>query len=106
MIASSLTGVVSQRLVRKLCSECSFDDEPTPTEIVMFKKQGIDIGHVRRAKGCPSCNYKGYAGRIGIFEVLPISDELQKLIAENAGLDALEKRSKTFRDDKYSIIRT
>lgn len=94
LIASSLTGVISQRLVRKLCTECSYDDEPTPTEVVMFKKQGIDIDHVKRAKGCPSCNYKGYAGRVGIFEVLPISDQMRKLVAENATFDELENEAK------------
>jgi type IV pilus assembly protein PilB len=94
LIASSLSGVVSQRLVRKLCTECSYDDEPSPTEIVMFKKQGLDINTVRRAKGCPSCNYKGYAGRVGIFEVLPISDEMQKLISQNAPLNLLEAEAR------------
>ncbi|MCD4826520.1 MAG: Flp pilus assembly complex ATPase component TadA [Acholeplasmataceae bacterium] len=94
LIASSLSGVVSQRLVRKLCSECSYDDEPSPTEIVMFKKQGLDVNTVRRAKGCPSCNYKGYAGRVGIFEVLPISDEMQKLISQNANLNLLEAEAR------------
>ena len=94
LIASSLTGVISQRLVRKLCTECSYDDEPTPTEVTMFKKQGIDLDHVKRAKGCPSCNYKGYAGRIGIFEVLPISDQMRKLVAENASFDELEHEAK------------
>ncbi|AUD62510.1 type II secretion system protein GspE [Tenericutes bacterium MO-XQ] len=102
LIASSLTGVVSQRLVRKLCTECSFDDEPTPTEVVMFKKQGIDLDHVKRAKGCPSCNYKGYAGRVGIFEVLPISDQMRKLIAENATFDELENEAK--RSGMQSIL--
>lgn len=94
LIASSLSGVVSQRLVRKLCTECSYDDEPSPTEIVMFKKQGLDINTVKRAKGCPSCNYKGYAGRVGIFEVLPISDEMQKLISQNASLNLLETEAR------------
>ncbi len=93
LIASSLAGVISQRLVRKLCTECSYDDEPTPTEVIMFKKQGIDIDHVKRAKGCPSCNYKGYAGRVGIFEVLPISEQMRKLIAEKATIDKLEKEA-------------
>jgi len=102
LIASSLTGVVSQRLVRKLCTECSYDDEPTPTEVVMFKKQGIDLDHVKRAKGCPSCNYKGYAGRVGIFEVLPISDQMRKLIAENETFDELEKEAK--RSGMQSIL--
>lgn len=94
LIASSLSGVVSQRLVRKLCTECSYDDEPSPTEIVMFKKQGLDISSVKRARGCPSCNYKGYAGRVGIFEVLPISDEMQKLISQNANLNLLEAEAR------------
>ncbi len=94
LIASSLTGVISQRLVRKLCTECSYDDEPTPSELIMFKKQGIDLDHVKRAKGCPSCNYKGYAGRVGIFEVLPITEQMRKLIAEKATIDELEKEAK------------
>ncbi|MDI6452598.1 GspE/PulE family protein [Peloplasma aerotolerans] len=95
LIASSLSGIISQRLVRCLCTECSYDDEPTPSEVVMFKKFGMDLETVKRAKGCPSCNYKGYAGRTGIFEVLPITKNMQKLIAENAGISELTKLARS-----------
>ncbi len=93
LIASSLSGIVSQRLVRRLCPECSTFDEPTETEKMMFDKYHISANKVKRAKGCPSCNYKGFAGRVGIFEVLPISKEMQKYIAQNATIDELEKQA-------------
>ena len=94
LLASSLTGVISQRLVRRLCTECSFDDEPNPSEVAMFKRYAIDLEHVKRPKGCPSCNYKGFAGRVGIFEVLPIKAELQRLISESAPLNVLERAAR------------
>ena len=94
LIASSLTGIVSQRLVRRLCTECSYEEAPSPSEDVVFKKYGVEIDKVKRAKGCPSCNFKGYAGRVGIFEVLPISKVMQKLIAQNAPMIELEKQAK------------
>lgn len=95
LIASSLSGIVSQRLVRKLCTECSYEEDVTPSESLMFEKYGMDVQKVKRAKGCPSCNYKGFAGRIGIFEVLPITKNMQKLISENAPMDLLEKLAKS-----------
>lgn len=94
LIASSLTGIISQRLVRCLCPECSYDDEPSPSEVVMFKKYGMTIERVKRAQGCTSCNFKGYAGRIGIFEVLPITRNFQRLIAENANVIDLTKQAR------------
>jgi type IV pilus assembly protein PilB len=95
LIASSLSGIISQRLVRRLCTECSYEDEPTPSEVVMFKKYGMNIDHVKRSKGCTSCNFKGYAGRVGIFEVLPITKNMQRLIAENASIIDLTKQARS-----------
>jgi len=94
LIASSLSGIISQRLVRCLCQECSYEDDPSPSEVVMFKKYGMTIDHVKRAKGCTSCNFKGYAGRVGIFEVLPITKNFQRLIAENANVIELTKQAR------------
>ncbi|HRY77317.1 MAG TPA: ATPase, T2SS/T4P/T4SS family [Candidatus Izemoplasmatales bacterium] len=93
LIASSLSGVISQRLVRKLCPDCSFEDRPTEGEKTLFVRNGQTLETVRRPKGCPSCNFKGYAGRIGLFEILPISKEMQNLIARNARIDELEKEA-------------
>lgn len=86
MIASSLSCVCSQRLVRRLCDECSYYDDPTVQERQVFDRYNIKVDKVRRPKGCPSCNNKGYRGRVGIFEVLIINDELRQLITENASV--------------------
>lgn len=94
LIASSLSGVISQRLVRKLCPDCAVEDLPSPAEKSLFEKHGMEIHKVKHAKGCPSCNFKGYAGRLGIFEVLPITKEMATLIANSAGMDELEKAAR------------
>ncbi|MDY3195267.1 MAG: GspE/PulE family protein [Paracholeplasma sp.] len=94
LIASSLTGVISQRLVRKLCPECAYEDKPNEIEQRMFHKYHKEVTTLKRAKGCPSCNFKGYAGRLGIFEVLPISKEMQTLISENKNANVLEEQAK------------
>jgi type IV pilus assembly protein PilB len=95
LISSSLTGVVSQRLVRKLCDECNYEDDPTEKEKEFFVKNNVDMKHIHRAKGCPSCNYKGYNGRVGIFEILEITDSMRKLISEHSSIFDLEKQAKS-----------
>ncbi|MDP3130878.1 MAG: ATPase, T2SS/T4P/T4SS family, partial [Bacillota bacterium] len=94
LIASSLTGVISQRLVRKLCPDCSFEDAATAGEKALFARHGIEIGKIRRPKGCPSCNFKGYAGRVGVFEILPITRNMANLIAQSAPISELEKEAR------------
>ena len=86
MIASSLSCVCSQRLVRRLCEECSYFDDLNSQEKQVFDRYGIKAEKVKRPKGCPSCNNKGFRGRVGIFEVLIINDELRQLITENASV--------------------
>ena len=93
LIGSSLSGVIAQRLVRKLCPECSYDVEITPSEKKLFEQHHIEVDHLKHPKGCPSCNYKGYAGRIAIFEILSISKEMEKLIAKNATNHDLEDQA-------------
>jgi len=91
LISSSLSGVIAQRLVRKLCPECSIEEEPTKRELEIFEKYNIKPNtKVKKAVGCPSCNFKGYSGRIGLFEILPISKELETLISQNESLDKIE----------------
>lgn len=91
LIGSSLTGIVAQRLVRKLCPECAADLPATPSEKETFKKYNLEVEKLKHAKGCPSCNYKGYAGRVGIFEILTITKKMEKLIAKNASNAEIEK---------------
>ncbi|MBE7705712.1 MAG: type II secretion system protein GspE [Cyanobacteria bacterium SIG30] len=89
LISSTLSGVLAQRLVRKLCPNCRVAYKPTiedakkvlkdPLEIAEFTKQTI-----YKPGGCTMCNDTGYAGRVGIYEVLPINKEVKKLIAQRA----------------------
>jgi len=95
LIASSLSGVISQRLVRKLCPDCSHEDTPTAGEQALFARHGMEISSIRRPKGCPSCNFKGYAGRVGIFEILPVTKEIQNLIAEHGSIAELEAQARS-----------
>lgn len=94
MISSSLTGVIAQRLVRRLCDECQYEDDVTEYEKSIFESHGMHIERVKRAKGCASCNQKGYHGRLGIFEILRIDDTLRRLINENATVIELAEAAK------------
>jgi type II secretory ATPase GspE/PulE/Tfp pilus assembly ATPase PilB-like protein len=86
-LSTSLRGCISQRLVRTLCPACkvTFDLTYAPHTFDEVRPWlGNDEGKVLFApKGCPQCQMTGYSGRIGIFEVLPVTKEIRGLIAEN-----------------------
>jgi len=81
LVASSLSGVVAQRLVRVVCPHCSVEEEPTVSEKEMFERYGRDIKKVRRARGCPVCGQKGYKGRSAIFEILEINEDIIRMVS-------------------------
>lgn len=84
LISASLTGVVSQRLIRLLCVYCRFEDIMKTNEEMILQKYGpYTLKSVFRAKGCHNCNKTGYQGRIAVFELLIISPELAQLILHN-----------------------
>jgi general secretion pathway protein E len=85
-LSSSLQGVIAQRLVRTLCGKCKvpFELSETPQtfdEVRAWLEPGQGE-HLYAAKGCPSCYQSGYAGRTGVFEVLRLTRELRRLVAE------------------------
>lgn len=88
MIASSLVGVVAQRLMRKVCDRCGETREATEEEKAILPS---GITHVREARGCNHCNNTGYKGRIAIHEILMIDSEVKKMIvAGNSVEDIVE----------------
>lgn len=96
-LAASLRGVVSQRLVRTLCTDCRFkfdiSDAPmTFDEIkhLLAAEQGKSLW---ASGGCDQCNQSGYAGRTGVFEVLPVSTDLRRMIAEGATARQIRERA-------------
>ena len=94
LIANSMVGVVAQRLMRKVCTDCSKLEEITPEE---EKLLGISLSYterprmIRKACGCPACNHTGYRGRIAVHEILMIDREVRRLITEGAPVEEIKE---------------
>lgn len=81
LVASSLTGILAQRLVRKICPNCKEVAKLTEEEKYKIKMMGYDgIDAVYTGKGCSDCRGKGYSGRTGIFELLLVDEDIKNLI--------------------------
>jgi len=93
LIASSLNGVIAQRLVRKICQHCKQPYTPTLEEITKMRLQGRDPAGFASFKGagCAHCNRTGYRGRVGVFEVLTVDALVRELISRDATEAALLK---------------
>jgi general secretion pathway protein E len=78
LLASTLSGVLAQRLVRKLCAECKAPYESDAAERSVFGARAPE--RLYRAVGCGACNFAGYKGRTGIYELLVADDELRHLV--------------------------
>lgn len=81
LLSSSLLGVMAQRLVRVICKECRQEVEPNPSHLKILGITDPDI-HVYAGRGCKACRMTGFKGRSGIFELIPVSERLKKMIAE------------------------
>ncbi|WP_379969052.1 GspE/PulE family protein [Ectobacillus sp. sgz5001026] len=81
LLASSLSGIVSQRLIRRICRDCKEEQEATDREKEIFASRGLTIDKVYRGKGCPACDMTGYKGRIAIHELLVVNEEVRNAIA-------------------------
>ena len=91
LLASALTGIVSQKLARKLCDVCKKKRAVTVTEKNLFKAVlGIDVNEVYEPVGCPNCSH-GYRGRIAIQEVLFINQDIRDAISAGIRKDELRK---------------
>lgn len=91
LVASSLTGVVAQRLVRKVCRDCGQPEEPTKRELDIFSKRGIRVEKINRGRGCGTCNMTGYKGRAAIHELLMINDDMRKVIMNGEAFSKLRE---------------
>ncbi len=91
LVASALSGVVAQRLVRKVCRDCAEIHEPMKREVEIFAKRGMKIDKITRGRGCASCNMTGYKGRIAIHEILVINDEMKRTIINGEAFTKLKE---------------
>ncbi|MDW8001584.1 MAG: ATPase, T2SS/T4P/T4SS family [Deltaproteobacteria bacterium] len=92
LVASSVTCVIAQRLIRRLCNECKEIYSP-PKEVLIKHGLPDDIS-IFRPKGCPNCKDTGYRGRIGIFEILIMDEHLRELVMRKASSDAIRNVAK------------
>jgi general secretion pathway protein E len=84
LVSSSLLAVMAQRLVRLLCRDCRVATRAGDAELAMLHMKPGDEVTVYRPEGCKHCNYTGYRGRTGIYELIEIDDELRQLIYSGA----------------------
>ncbi len=106
LLASTINAILGQRIVRRICNYCKQSYAP-PTEVAaeiknilgnLFPKQtngqnGQDIIKLYKGKGCQQCGGTGYMGRIGIYEVMPVSEKIAHLILERSDASTVEKQA-------------
>jgi type IV pilus assembly protein PilB len=84
MIASTLIGVIAQRLVRKICPYCEESYKPSKAILDELKIAATETKKIKRGKGCEKCFHTGFFGRTGVFEILTVSHTLRKMVVEGA----------------------
>jgi general secretion pathway protein E len=97
LVASSLVGVLAQRLVRVLCPECRKAYEPTQEELDFagitpkVLAQAGSPRHLYKAQGCPACQNTGYQGRTGIYELMLVDDDIRQLVLKNVDSQTIKR---------------
>ena len=103
LVATSVNLIQAQRLIRRICKDCK-QEHPTPPEALIevgFTAEEAKKLKTYKGKGCSTCNNTGYKGRIGLYEVLEVSDEIRELIL--IGASALELRKKAIDDGMITL---
>jgi type IV pilus assembly protein PilB len=103
LVATSVNLIQAQRLIRRVCKDCK-QEHPTPPEALIevgFSSEEAKTIKTYKGKGCATCNNTGYKGRIGLYEVMEITDELRELIL--IGASALELRKKAIDDGMITL---
>jgi type IV pilus assembly protein PilB len=103
LVATSVNLIQAQRLIRRICKDCK-QEHQTPVEALMevgFTADEVKSIKTYKGKGCSTCNNTGYKGRIGLYEVLEITDEIRELIL--IGASALELRKKAVDDGMITL---
>lgn len=93
LVSSSVILILAQRLSRKICSQCKEEEKLSPHALIKvgFSEEEANSIKCYRGKGCSACNNTGYKGRIALYEVMPISDEIRELILEGASANEIKK---------------
>jgi len=103
LIASSVIGVIAQRMVRRVCPDCGrLIEAPVVEQMAYEKETGEKKAEFIYGTGCKSCAYTGYLGRTGIFEILPIDDKIGAMVSNRASSAAI--REQALKDGMRSMM--
>ena len=94
LVASSVQGIVAQRLVRRVCPSCREPvaiPEAVREEIGQLIPESVSVSEYFRGRGCPDCRFTGYRGRFGIYEILVVDDHVRPLIVQRASSDVIQR---------------
>ncbi|HET9310994.1 MAG TPA: ATPase, T2SS/T4P/T4SS family [Actinomycetota bacterium] len=113
LVASAIDSVVAQRLARKLCERCKVAHEPDESELMAAgfpEGSWSQLEEIYRAQGCAACANTGYRGRMGLYEVMPMTEDIERLTVERASSEAikavaLEQGMISLRDDGLEKVR-
>jgi type IV pilus assembly protein PilB len=103
LVATSVNLIQAQRLIRRVCKDCK-REHPTPPEALMevgFSAEDAKALKTFKGKGCATCNNTGYKGRIGLYEVMEVNDDIRELIL--IGASSLELRKKAIEDGMITL---
>ena len=103
LVATSVNLIQAQRLIRRVCKDCK-REHPMPAEALIevgFNAEEAKTMKTYKGKGCPTCNNTGYKGRIGLYEVMEVNDEIRELIL--IGASSLELRKKAIEDGMITL---
>jgi type IV pilus assembly protein PilB len=109
LIGAALNGVLAQRLVRRICQHCRQQVEPEPHLAEHLRMHGLDAETVWQGAGCAKCHSTGYAGRVGLYEMLVLDDSLRDAIARRPNVTefrrlCVERGMRTLREDGLAKV--
>lgn len=103
LVATSVNLIQAQRLIRRICKDCKEEVATPPQALIDVGFSPEEASEIKtfRGSGCPTCNHTGYKGRVGLYEVMEVNDELRELIL--VGASALELRKKAIEDGMITL---
>src|SRR5262249_29357197 len=110
LVASSVNAVAAQRLVRRICNSCKEAYEPSPEELAFFQEGGGNPDRTFfRGAGCNFCSGTGYCDRVGVYEVLDVSQGIKQLLVAQATHESLRETAvaegmRTLRDEAIRLV--
>ncbi|MAS60340.1 MAG: hypothetical protein CMQ07_04450 [Gammaproteobacteria bacterium] len=110
LISSSLLAIQAQRLVRRVCTDCAEEVPITPDELAVLQVEQEECPTLQRGLGCEACGQTGYRGRVGLYELLMMSDEIRHHIASGADAniirdEAIKAGMRTLRQDALEKLK-